>query len=55
MFTLGLLLMIAGWIMGEVAIYKAAHHTISPICAGWLCYSGIFVALLGAVFIGRVI
>lgn len=53
MFTFGLMLMIAGWIMGMISIYKATHYTISPISAGWLCYGGIFVALLGAVFIGR--
>ena len=51
MFWIGISLMIIGLIMGAISIYKAAHYTISPICAGWLCYGGIFVVLLGAVFI----
>ena len=53
MFTFGLLLMIAGWIMGMISIYKAAHGTMKPISACWLCYGGIFIALLGAVLIGK--
>ena len=51
MFAFGLLLMIAGLIMGLVAIHTAAYGTMKPISACWLCYSGIFVALLGAVLI----
>lgn len=51
MFTFGLLLMITGWIMGLVSIHKAVHNTMTPTSACWLCYSGIFVALLGAVVI----
>lgn len=53
MFGIGLLLMAIGWIMGLVSINKAVHGTMKPISACWLCYGGIFIALLGAVLIGR--
>lgn len=53
MLFLGLCLMAIGLIMGFVSIYKAAHYSISAACAGWLCYGGIFVALLGAVCVGK--
>ena len=54
MLWLGFCLMAIGLAMGFVSIYKAAHYSISAIRAGLLCYGGIFVALLGAVCIGRV-
>ena len=54
MLLLGLSLMVIGLIMGIVSIHKAAYYRISAIKAGLLCYGGIFVALLGAVLVGKV-
>jgi hypothetical protein len=54
MLLLGFCLMAIGLTMGFVSIYKAASYSISAVRAGWLCYGGIFVALIGAVFIGKV-
>lgn len=55
MLWLGVCLMVIGLTMGFVSIYKAAHYSISAVCAGLLCYGGIFVALLGAVCIGKIL
>lgn len=46
--------MAAGLIMGLFSVHKAARYSISPTAAGWLCYGGIFVAIIGAVCIGKV-
>lgn len=54
MLLLGFILMTTGLIMGLVSIHKAAHRSISPAVAGWLCYGGILVALLGAVCVGKI-
>lgn len=54
MLLLGFCLMSIGLTMGLASIYKAAHYSISAVSAGLLCYGGIFVALLGAVCIGKV-
>ena len=54
MLWLGFCLTAIGLTMGFVSIYKAVHYSISPVCAGWLCYGGIFVALLGAVCVGKI-
>lgn len=55
MLVLGICLMVIGLAMGLIAIHKAAHYSISPVAAGWLCYGGIFVALFGAVLIGKIL
>lgn len=55
MLFFGLSLMVIGWLMGLIAIYKASHYSMSAVCAGWLCYGGIFVSLLGAVLVGKVL
>ena len=52
---LGFCLMAIGLGAGLIAIHKAAHHSISAVRAGWLCYGGIFMALLGAVCIGKIL
>ena len=54
MLLLGFILMTTGLIMGLVSIYKAAHRSISPAVAGWLCYGGLLAALIGAVCIGKI-
>lgn len=54
MLVLGICLMVIGLAMGLIAIHKAAHCSIPPVAAGWLCYGGLFVALIGAVCIGKV-
>ena len=52
---LGVCLMVVGLTAGLVAIYKAAHYSISAVYAGWLCYGGMFIALIGAVCIGKIL
>ena len=54
MFCIGLILMISGLIIGLCSIYRTIDKTISPVALGWTCYIGLFMALLGAVFIGKV-
>lgn len=54
MLLLGFCLMAIGLTMGFVSIYKAAHYSISVAYAGWLYYGGLFVALIGAVCVGRI-
>ena len=55
MLLLGFCLMAIGLTMGFVSIYKAAHYSISAAYAGWLCYGGLFVALIGAVCVGKIL
>lgn len=55
MLVLGFCLMAIGLVMGLVAINKAARYKISPTVAGLLCYGGRFVALIGAVCIGKIL
>ena len=55
MFWFGVALMVFGLIIGLMSIYKAAYYTISPVVLGWACYGGLFIALLGAVIIGKVL
>lgn len=54
MLILGFCLMVFGLAAGLISIHKAAHRSISPAVAGWLCYGGLSVALLGAVCIGKI-
>lgn len=53
MFYIGLIFMISGLVIGLVSICKASRSAISPVALGWICYSGLFIALLGAVLIGK--
>ena len=54
MVYLGLILMIFGLVLGLISIFRASKQTISPVCLGWSCYLGLFIALAGAILIGRV-
>jgi hypothetical protein len=51
MSLLGLSLMLVGLIVGLVSIFKTMNQSISPVKLGWFCYSGVFVALFGAMLI----
>ena len=54
MLWLGFGLMVTGLAMGLVAVNKASKQTISPVKLGWMCYGGLFIALVGTIFIGQV-
>ena len=54
MLLLGICLMVVGLFMSLDSIFKATRYNISPTCAAWMCYGGIFVAILGAVCIGKI-
>jgi hypothetical protein len=54
MFWLGFSLMIIGMALGFTSIYKATKQEASATKLGWMCYGGLFLALLGAVLIGKV-
>lgn len=53
MFWIGFCLMSIGLIIGVVSIFKATKLDISAVKLGWSCYGGLFMALLGAVLIGK--
>lgn len=55
MLLLGICLIVIGLTMGFVSIHKAARYSISAVYAGLLCYGGIFVALIGAVCVGKIL
>ena len=54
MLYIGIILMLSGLIIGEVSIFKAAKQTISPTVLGLMCYGGLFVAMIGSIFVGKV-
>ena len=55
MLWVGFCLMAIGLSAGLTAIHKAVRCSVSPVVACWLCYGGLFVALVGAVLVGKVL
>ena len=49
----GIILMIAGLITGITAIIKTIGNHISPMRLALCVYGGLFIALIGAILIGR--
>ena len=49
MIYISITLMISGLILGIISINKAAYNKISPMKAALLLYSGLFLALAGAI------
>jgi hypothetical protein len=54
MVYIGLILMISGLVVGLVSIFRASRRTISPVCLGCAYYIGLFIALIGAIMVGKV-